>query len=42
MDKLENLLDILSSDREYEKRFAIAKVSRSCIWCGEEAREFRG
>ena len=41
MDKLENLLDILSSDREYEKRFAIAKVSRSCIWCGEEAREFR-
>jgi hypothetical protein len=41
MDKLENLLETLSSDREYEKRFAIAKVSRSCIWCGNEAQEFR-
>jgi hypothetical protein len=41
MDKLESLLDILSSDREYEKRFVIAKVSKSCIWCGEEAVEFR-
>ena len=41
MDKLESLLDILSSDREYEKRFVIAKVSKSCIWCGNEAVEFR-
>jgi hypothetical protein len=41
MDKLESLLDILSSDREYEKRFVIAKVSKSCIWCGKEAVEFR-
>jgi hypothetical protein len=41
MDKLESLLNVLSSDREYEKRFAIAKVSNSCIWCGKEAVEFR-
>ena len=41
MDMLDSLLDILSSDLEYEKRFAIAKVSNSCVWCGEEAVEFR-